>query len=832
MLYNAEQTEDFLPHRIPRVLHPSKEIIERNESSTQPHHTRKQFSSHNGQKALASLVFDESFYLEKNSSIRTFIENGDFRSGEDHWNRVGQRKKLIHRFVDPQLLDEKKYFAIYPEAESDVQQARFDSAAEHWVQHGRFSGFHYFPVSKDSTSSPHRFKKRIVFLAATDFANTMTGWVQAIRHHSRRIEAFIICLRPHPFDYEFTHDVDLCDIRTGPGSQKSWLDHVIPERVMAARELLETADLLVQSDELHSHGVLELFAEITKLDLMVMKKDRIVIRHPGSNYRADSASRNQRDLTCRGQIVHLDLLRLACPNSLPGFAVVDHIPSEQEIYQRFSQSRILIVHTPSRKSTKGSNEVRRVVERVIESLPEQNIEYQEVHGVPNRVIQKRKGESHIHIDQFNPYGSEGIGAIGTSSCEGWENGNLVLSSVNNIIPRAWNTWGIDSSELPLIDIGTDENVFFERLHDLCKKDSSELATLAIQQSRIAYRAFGPRRTSAFFESIVEEKQDLPRSPAVHRSNRKPVFVCGQWSAPAAMHKQRYYSLLAEAFDARVLQVDSEERLAERVMELRPSIVITANFPLYRVYSDRWLHELPTSMPLVTWHDDLRRQMNRNLEEVLHRSDAVISVLREAVLTSEQFPFLKQKLWRLPWFIPRQIPPYQLNYRPEMKCLVPGTIEKRRHLRQRALQEISKEKFEHLPHPGYGCLDYSNAVVGQKFYDHLHRFACVLTDGGIYRYTVAKYFEIPYSGALMLADPIPDLDELGFRAGQHFLSVTETTPLGPLVEDILANFQHYQDIREEGRRLIMERHTEEIRRIEAREMASQIMKQLNLPIPKS
>jgi hypothetical protein len=673
-------------------------------------------------------------------------------------------------------------------------------------------------------------KRRIIFLGKTDFANTMTKWAKAIRHHSRTTEAFSVCLRSHVFQYEDPHDLDLSDQTVEPHGRSSWADQVIPDRVAVAKHLLATADLIVQSDELAPHEVLKLFGQLTGLALMGLR-NRVIVRHSGSHFRAEYIDRSQRDLSCRGQIVHPDLLRLAGNNASPAFAVVESTPSRRAIAARFSQSRLVIIHTPSRRSKKGSDIIRRVVEAVIRDLPERSIEYQEVGGVPNRIIRQRKGEAHIHIDQFNPNGRDGIGGLGGSSCEGWELGNVVLCSVNNIQSQAWQAWNVDPSRLPLIDIGTDESFFYERLHNLCCMPSIELSDLAVQQGQQAYRAFGPRKVTEYFENLVGHGSGPAQRPIVHHGDRRPVFVCGQWSSPAALHKYRYFSMLAEAFGARVLQVASEDQLAERLLQLRPSMVITANFPMYSVYSERWVHELPRSLPLVSWHDDLRREMNRHLPRILERSDAVISVLREAVLRPDQFPTIQDKLWRLPWFIPEQVAPFQLNGDPVLKCLMPGAIKNSRPLRRRAIKEINGRRLERLEHPGYGRSAYHGAIVGQAFYDFLHQFACVLTDGGVYRYTVAKYFEIPYTGALMLADPVPDLDELGFRAGQHFVAVEETTPLGPLVDDILSNFEQYRDIRAAGRDLIMQRHTEETRRQQAREMAAEMMDQFGLcPVP--
>src|SRR5262249_8848485 len=78
-----------------------------------------------------------------------------------------------------------------------------------------------------------------------------------------------------------------------------------------------------------------------------------------------------------------------------------------------------------------------------------------------------------------------------------------------------------------------------------------------------------------------------------------------------------------------------------------------------------------------------------------------------------------------------------------------------------------------PHPGYHCgYDHRRAAaVGPAYARMLNRYRTSFTDGTIYRYTVAKVFEIPATGALLLVDSAlrAPMQRLGFVDGEHYLS---------------------------------------------------------------
>jgi hypothetical protein len=687
-------------------------------------------------------------------------------------------------------------------------------------------------ISQPEVSAKTR--KRVAFLAGTDFANITTQWAKAIREHSQLLEAASVCLRPHSFDYDLKHDFDLSPHRHSPGNGRAWDDLVTPDQLTAAREYLSQTDFIVQADELSSHELLELFQRLLGFDLGNLPPEKIVIYHAGTAFRNDWRNRNRRDEPFRAQLTHPDLYRLGGKNVRVAFPVLENIPADGEILAKFRGDRLIIVHSPSNQAVKGTAVIRRVVERVIQALPQRDVEYREISGgVANREVIAQKRSAHLHIDQFNDLGDRGVGGIGVSSIEAYSAGNLVLCSVNHILPAVWRAWGFERDRLPLVDLGTDEELFYHKLLETCALPNDKLAKLTIGNCQAAYASLQPRKIADYFESLFEvtaeeaAEEFIPAAPTIRRTSLRTVLVAPYWPSPGLFHKRSYADVLRRAFDAEAIAVEHEEGLLDRVMAFKPDLVVTLNIPLYRVYSERLIYELPRSVKLVTWHEDLRRQMHANLPAVLERSDAVISVLREAVLRQDQFPQLAGKLWRLPWFVPESMPRYGLHPNPLRRCLVPGANSRARPLRWRAVQEIPLHLATYLKHPGYGKASYVGDVVGKDFYDLIHRHACCLTDGGIYRYAVAKYVEVPYTGSLLLADDVPDLVEMGYRRGEHFIAVDDDTDLAALVDHVVNNLEDYEALRRAGQQLVVERHTERVRLAEACRMAREIRQFLDL-----
>ncbi|EHH1265256.1 glycosyltransferase family 1 protein, partial [Vibrio parahaemolyticus] len=107
---------------------------------------------------------------------------------------------------------------------------------------------------------------------------------------------------------------------------------------------------------------------------------------------------------------------------------------------------------------------------------------------------------------------------------------------------------------------------------------------------------------------------------------------------------------------------------------------------------------------------------------------------------------------------------------------------------------------------------NQAYKGDDYYSWLRGFdasVVAMSTKDIYNYTVAKYFEVPSQGVLLIAFPSVDLEEFGFRDGVNCLFVNR--------DNFFERIRHYEnnpdlylDVRSKGIMLIKENHSVEKR----------------------
>jgi hypothetical protein len=132
------------------------------------------------------------------------------------------------------------------------------------------------------------------------------------------------------------------------------------------------------------------------------------------------------------------------------------------------------------------------------------------------------------------------------------------------------------------------------------------------------------------------------------------------------------------------------------------------------------------------------------------------------------------------------------------------------LKVKALRDGGFEGIVHLPHPGYHCeYDYGGDVrIGRAFARRIWDHRAAFTDCTVFQYTVAKHFEIPATGALLVADVSIEapLGKLGFVPGVHYFPVT-SEDLEDRVRYLLREDHHEEldRIRRNGQALVLNRH---------------------------
>jgi hypothetical protein len=130
---------------------------------------------------------------------------------------------------------------------------------------------------------------------------------------------------------------------------------------------------------------------------------------------------------------------------------------------------------------------------------------------------------------------------------------------------------------------------------------------------------------------------------------------------------------------------------------------------------------------------------------------------------------------------------------------------------RGLSESGRHRIVHHPHPGYHCgYDHGrDPAVGPGYARAIHRYRTAFTDALIYGYVVAKFFEIPATGALLLADAAvrEPLRRLGFVEGEHYVSAP-AEDLEDRVREVLdgSNHPRLDAMRRRAQALVRDRHT--------------------------
>ncbi|HMG05421.1 MAG TPA: glycosyltransferase [Chthoniobacterales bacterium] len=226
--------------------------------------------------------------------------------------------------------------------------------------------------------------------------------------------------------------------------------------------------------------------------------------------------------------------------------------------------------------------------------------------------------------------------------------------------------------------------------------------------------------------------------------------------------------------------------------------------------ERELKKLNTAKWFVA--DDLHHLGTMALQEKAFRlCDTVLSTY--AYRFEEFFPKVA-KSRRIVWLPHSASPDFTLaaNSAPRNKFFLSGAITEHYPLRERlnALKESGFKKIIRHEHPGYHCeYNYTDdGRVGRAFARRIWEHRAAFTDCSLYRYAVAKHFEIPATGALLVADIALEepLKQLGFFPGVHYFPVSDRD----LEERVRFLFREEHraesdQIRQNGRALVLARH---------------------------
>ena len=209
--------------------------------------------------------------------------------------------------------------------------------------------------------------------------------------------------------------------------------------------------------------------------------------------------------------------------------------------------------------------------------------------------------------------------------------------------------------------------------------------------------------------------------------------------------------------------------------------------------------------------NLKTEFYFKMQGLCNRADLILCPYKTSFLF--KFPQFKSKFKFFPHFIDPQHAVVGKRLDRYNKCLISGALDSKVYpIRATAFQNFKQSgtsPFCHLSHPGYfKLLDTSKCTVGVNYINYLSNFTCALATASCLDYTVAKYFEIPLSGSLLVATHSSDLTELGFVDGKNFILVNKDNVVSK-VQGIIQNSELYKGVALKGQELVLENYTKSI-----------------------
>lgn len=238
------------------------------------------------------------------------------------------------------------------------------------------------------------------------------------------------------------------------------------------------------------------------------------------------------------------------------------------------------------------------------------------------------------------------------------------------------------------------------------------------------------------------------------------------------------------------------------------VVIAFKSPQHsHVNSLMGLTSLPKRVKLIGYFVDLHGGGDYlvNMEQMLERCDVVLCSYDE--MFRKKWPqFIEKYVFFPHCFAPHerfaQLP---FNRGPVLKCVLAGA----RHPGVYPLREVISQGRGDIvmpPHPGGHTKKLREGVYTRERYaELLYCHFCGVATSSRFNYVVAKYFEIPATGALLLANEVPDLKKLGFIPGVHYVAISEENALDK-IDECLNNPEAFTEIRIAGMEFVRENHS--------------------------
>jgi len=239
------------------------------------------------------------------------------------------------------------------------------------------------------------------------------------------------------------------------------------------------------------------------------------------------------------------------------------------------------------------------------------------------------------------------------------------------------------------------------------------------------------------------------------------------------------------------------------------IIVTYNIPHYNMQgpmADR-LFNLNRKIKLISYMEFYRCYENvidceKNMSKIFDRSDLI---LRKA---DEDFRRRYPQYMDKTVFFPEFFAPYgrygnfDFSETPINQCLMAGSSANSYlyPLRNYVLKNHDPLKIKAI-HTRAG----RGFVRREAYAQLLNSYFCCIATSSCYNIALAKYFEIPAAGSLLLANECEDLKKIGFRAYKHYVPITRDNVFSQ-VDLVLNNPGDFLEIRKEGTEFVRKNHS--------------------------
>lgn len=218
--------------------------------------------------------------------------------------------------------------------------------------------------------------------------------------------------------------------------------------------------------------------------------------------------------------------------------------------------------------------------------------------------------------------------------------------------------------------------------------------------------------------------------------------------------------------------------------------------------------------LISYFTDLHDKGNPDyfkiMRRVLERSNIVLTAYWEEFC--KKWPeFVHKSIWFPHYYAPiKRYDDLPFNTNPVMECVLTGCRAKYYYPLRNYLasnhRRFSACKIHIIEPPDYHP-EVMNALADEKclrwrYTQTLNKYFAGVTDCASTNYVVAKYLEIPATGSLLIANSCPDLNDLGFKPGIHYVEINKENCFEK-IEHVMKNPDLYNQIRIDGRKFVQE-----------------------------